>query len=79
MNNFIKKHIDMKNYTRQYRQLSDETKSKISTSAKNKSKSEEHKRRIQQSMLRYWQTVPNKPDSLSMDDYLNPKNNDDNR
>jgi hypothetical protein len=67
----------MKNYTRQYRQLSDETKSKISTSAKNKPKSEEHKRRIQQSMLRYWQTVPNKPDSLSMDDYLNK--NDDNR
>ena len=62
----------MKNYTRQYRQLSDETKNKISTSAKNKPKSEEHKRRIQQSMLRYWQTVPNKPDSLSMDDYLHP-------
>ena len=69
----------MKNYKRQYRQLGDETKSKISTSAKNKPKSEEHKRRIQQSMLRYWQTEPNKPDSLSMDDYLNPKNNDDNR
>ena len=67
----------MKNYTRQYRQLSDETKNKISTSAKNKPKSEEHKRRIQQSMLRYWQTVPNKHDSLSMDDYLNK--NDDNR
>ena len=67
----------MKNYKRQYRQLGDETKSKISTSAKNKPKSEEHKQRIQQSMLRYWQTVPNKPDSLSMDDYLNK--NDDNR
>ena len=67
----------MKNYTRQYRQLSDEKKNKISTSEKNKPKSEEHKRRIQQSMLRYWQTVPNKPDSLSMDDYLNK--NDDNR
>ena len=72
-------YIDMKNYKRQYRQLSDETKNKISTSAKNKPKSEEHKRRIQQSMLRYWQTVPNKPDSLTMDDYLNPNNNDDNR
>ena len=69
----------MKNYTRHYRQLSDETKNKIRTSAKNKPKSEEHKRRIQQSMLRYWQTVPNKPDSLSMDDYLNSNNNDDNR
>ena len=41
-------YIDMKNYTRHYRQLSDETKNKISTSAKNKPKSEEHKRRIQQ-------------------------------
>ncbi|MBR5282206.1 MAG: hypothetical protein IKU22_05430 [Alistipes sp.] len=71
----------MKNYKRQYRQLSDEVKNKIRTSTrnKNKPKSEEHKRRIQQSMLRYWQTVPNKPDSLSMDDYLNPNNNDDNR
>ena len=67
----------MKNYKRQYRQLGDETKSKISTSAKNKPKSEEHKRHIQQSMLRYWQTVPNKPESLTMDDYLNK--NDDNR
>ena len=67
----------MKKYKRQYRQLSDETKIKISTSTKNKPKSEIHKQHIQQSMLRYWQTVRNKPDSLSMDDYLN--NNDDNR
>ena len=67
----------MKNYKRQYRQLSDEVKNRIRTSTRNKPKSEEHKRRIQQSMLRYWQTVPNKPDSLSMDDYLNK--NDDNR
>ena len=77
MNNFIKKQIDMKNYKRQYRQLSDEPKSKISTSTKNKPKSAAHKQHIQQSMLRYWQTVPNKPESLTMDDYLNK--NDDNR
>ena len=57
----------MKNYKRQYRQLSDEVKNRIRTSTKNKPKSEEHKRRIQQSMLRYWQTVPNKPESLTMD------------
>ena len=69
----------MKNYKRQYRQLSDETKNKISTSAKNKPKSEIHKQYLSQAMLRYWQTVQNKPDSLSMDDYLNPNNNDDNR
>ena len=67
----------MKQYKRQYRQLSDETKNKISTSAKNKPKSEIHKRHIQQSMLRYWRTVENKPDSLSMDDYLS-KNDDNN-
>ena len=79
MNNFIKKHIDMKNYTRQYRQLSDEVRAKISQSVKNKPKSEIHKQHLSQSMLRYWRTVQNKPDSLSMDDYLNPNNNDDNR
>lgn len=67
----------MKNYKRQYRQLSDETKNKISLTAKNKPKSEIHKQRIQQAMLRYWSTVQNKPDSLSMDDYL--YKNDDNR
>ena len=77
MNNFIKKHTDMKNYKRQYRQLSDETKNKISTSTKNKPKSAAHKQHIQQSMLRYWSTVPSKPESLTMDDYLNK--NDDNR
>lgn len=67
----------MKQYKRQYRQLSDEVKNKISNSAKNKPKSEIHKKHIQQSMLRYWSTVENKPDSLSMDDYLNK--NDDNK
>ena len=67
----------MKYYKRQYRQLSDETKNKISTSAKNRPKTETHKQHIQQSMLRYWSTVPSKPESLTMDDYLNK--NDDNR
>ena len=67
----------MKNYKREYRQLSDETKNKISTSTKNKPKSAAHKQHIHQSMLRYWSTVPSKPESLTMDDYLNK--NDDNR
>ena len=69
--------MNMKKYKRQYRELDDETKNKISTSAKNKSKSEIHKQRIQQSMLRYWSTVENKPNCLSMDDYLN--RNDDSK
>ena len=67
----------MKNYKRQYRQLSDEVKTKISNSAKNKPKSEIHKLHIKQAMLLYWSTIKNKPDSLSMDEYLNK--NDDNR
>ena len=66
----------MKEYKRQYRQLSDETKNKISNSNRNKPKSEIQKKRIQQSMIQYWKTVPNKPNSLSVDDYLKRNDND---
>ena len=48
-------------YKRQYRQLDDETKQKISASSRNKPKSEEHKEHIRQGMERYWQTVPDRP------------------
>lgn len=66
----------MKEYKRQYRQLSDETKSKISNSNRNKPKTEIQKQRIRQAMIQYWKTVPNKPNSLSMDDYLKRNDND---
>ena len=66
----------MEKYKRKYRQLSDETKSKISVSSKKKPKSALHRQHIQQSMLRYWSTVGNKPTDLPMNDYL--KGNDDN-
>lgn len=66
----------MKEYKRQYRQLSDETKNKISNSNRNKPKSEIQKQRIRQAMIQYWKTVPNKPNSLSMDDYLKRNDND---
>ena len=72
----MKKLKNMKQYKRKYRQLSDETKNKISTSTRNKPKSEIHKQHIQQSMLRYWRSVKNKPNDLSMDDYLNGKDDD---
>ena len=49
-------------YKRQYRQLDDETKQKISMSSRNKPKSEIHKQHISQGMEKYWQTVPDKPD-----------------
>ena len=70
------KRKNMKKYKRQYRQLSDETINKIRISMRNKPKTEIHKRHIQQSMLRYWNSVPNKPEDLSMDDFLNGNNDD---
>ncbi len=50
-------------YKRQYRQLDDETKQKISMSTQGKPKSEAHKEHIRQGMLQYWETVPNKEDT----------------
>jgi len=52
----------MNNYKRQYRQIDDETKMKISLTSRNKPKSELHKQHISQGMEEYWRTVPNRPD-----------------
>ena len=52
----------MNNYKRQYRQIDDETKMKISLTSRNKPKSEQHKQHISQGMEEYWRTVPNRPD-----------------
>ncbi len=49
------------NYKRQYRQLDDATKQKISQSLKNRSKSMSHKENISNGMKEYWKGVPNKP------------------
>lgn len=49
------------NYKRQYRQLDDTTKQKISQSLKNRSKSMSHKENISNGMKEYWKGVPNKP------------------
>lgn len=46
---------------RQYRELSDETKAKISQSMKGRSKSFTHKEAISNSLKSYWKTIPNKP------------------
>ncbi len=50
-------------YKRQYRELSDESKNKISQANKNKPKTEIHKQRISKSMQNYWRNVPSKPTS----------------
>ena len=51
----------MSEYKRQWRELEDSTKEKISKAMKGKSKSYYHKEHIRQSMLNYWQTVGHKP------------------
>ena len=50
----------MKEYRRQYRELSDETKQKISNSSRNRPKSDQHKQHISRGMKDYWQNVPNR-------------------
>ena len=45
---------------RQYRDLPDEVKQKISASTKGRAKSYDHKQHISQGMKKYWQTVPNR-------------------
>lgn len=47
---------------RKYRELSDETKQKISNSTRGKAKSESHRQHISQGMVNYWKSVPNKPE-----------------
>ena len=59
------------NYTRQWRELDDATKEKISAAASGKPKSEQHKMRISQSMTQYWSQVPHRPQSgITMDDLI---------
>lgn len=43
---------------RQFRQLDQETKEKISRSSKGKTKSDMHKQHISQSMRKYWSQIP---------------------
>ena len=47
-------------YKRQYRQVDDDVKQRISASTRNKPKTEQHKEHIRQGMIRYWETVPNR-------------------
>ena len=62
----------MKHYKRQWRELTDTHKEKISQSSSGKSKSMAHREHISQSLKQYWQGVPHKPNEehLSMDEFL---------
>ena len=71
----------MAKYKRQWRELTDAHKEKISQSSSGKPKSSAHRQHISQSMKQYWRGVPHRPDEehLTMDEYLgisNPSPND---
>ena len=50
-------------YKRQYRELPEETKDKISAANRNRPKSAAHKQHISQAMTAYWATVPSRENS----------------
>lgn len=49
------------NNKRQYRELNDITKSKISQSLKGRSKAATHRENISTGMKEYWKKIPNRP------------------
>ena len=51
------------NYKRQYRQLDDNTKKKISQSLKGTTKSATHTQAISDGLKKYWTSVPNQPNN----------------
>ena len=55
----------MGKYKRQYRELDDLTKKKISDGNKGKKLSEYQKALISQSMIDYWKSVPHRPNNES--------------
>ena len=59
----------MQLYKRQYRELSDETKEKISAANRNRPKSEMHRQHISQAMKDYWAKVPHRPSSGDVTTY----------
>lgn len=58
---------------REYRELDEATKRKISAGSRGKKKTEVHKQRISQAMKRYWQSVPHRPDADKNND-VQPSN-----
>ena len=67
-------------HKRKYRELEKSVREKISLANKGKSKSLSHRLHLSQSLKRYWDSVPSKPQDLSMQEYLTgepeQKNND---
>lgn len=53
---------------RRFRELSPETKAKISQAMRGKSKSFTHRENIRNGLKEYWKTVPNKPTNEKAED-----------
>lgn len=51
------------NGKRQYRQLDDTTKARISQTLKGRTKTQDHKQAIANGLTNYWKTIPEKPKS----------------
>ena len=72
-------------YKRQYRELDNETKIKISNATRGKSKSKEWRNKISQSMVDYWKTVEHRPQpdnadkQTTMDDIIGVNQNKPNK
>lgn len=61
-------------HKREWRELSDEQRKKISQATSNKPKSATHRLHISQAMKDYWRGVPHRPDTepedMPMDEFL---------
>ena len=63
--------MEKQQHKRQWRELDDATRERISRSTQGKAKSEQHKQRISQALKDYWQTVPHRPQSgITMADLI---------
>ena len=51
----------MENKKRQFRELSNDTKQKISNASKGRPKSQSDRQHISQAMTDYWKTIPHRP------------------
>ena len=65
----------MSTYKRQFRELDDSTKQKISKASKGKTKSMSHREHLSQALKKYWDSVPSRNKDLSMQEYLQGENN----
>ncbi len=63
--------MENQQHKRQWRELDDATRARISKSTQGKPKTEQHKQRISQAMKDYWQTIPHRPKSgITMSDLI---------